>query len=358
MASKRSLRKRVIATAIEVLRDQDEVGFLDVLSRMAWLQSAHVESWKHQRYPEAERLENLMQSTSDKRMKALYYFEEWGDGEKLSSISREYYPTTRRSDAEELLITVDGDPDLERRYRRVFVRRGVSPKRREILKQRATKRPDLLVFVNFREQTCAECDSTISDGDFTFLEKGNPVCLACAELDHLEFLPSGDVAMTRRAKKHSPIWAIVLKFNRRRRRQERQGLLVTPAAIEAAEEACLNDADQRAASRARAEKRRQLMDSQLATDMARRISRLFPGCPKDEAMAIAAHACVRHSGRIGRSEAGRNLDDRAVRLAVVAHVRHTHTNYDSLLMAGCDREEARRRIAPAVDDVLEKWSGI
>lgn len=33
-------------------------------------------------------------------------------------------------------------------------------------------------------------------------ERG-PLCLGCADVDHLEFLPSGDAAVTRRTSKHS-----------------------------------------------------------------------------------------------------------------------------------------------------------
>jgi hypothetical protein len=59
---------------------------------------------------------------------------------------------------------------------------------------------------------------------------------------------------------------------------------------------------------------------------------------------------------VGRSAAGRSLDEEAITLAVVASVRHEDTEYDSLLMSGVSREDARDRIRPAVDRVLAVWA--
>jgi len=74
------------------------------------------------------------------------------------------------------------------------------------------------------------------------------------------------------------------------------------------------------------------------------------------AETIARHTSLRGSGRVGRSAAGRSLDDEALTLAVVASVRHEDTDYDSLLMSGVGRAEARDLIRPAVDRILASWS--
>ena len=47
------------------------------------------------------------------------------------------------------------------------------------------------------------------------------LCLACADLDHLAFLPRGDATLTRRARAHSTLSAVVLKWSRARKRYER-----------------------------------------------------------------------------------------------------------------------------------------
>jgi hypothetical protein len=60
---------------------------------------------------------------------------------------------------------------------------------------------------------------------------------------------------------------------------------------------------------------------------------------------------------VGRSAAGRALDETAITLAVVASVRHVDTDYDSLLMAGLPRNLARTRVQPMIDKVLDAWRG-
>ena len=45
----------------------------------------------------------------------------------------------------------------------------------------------------------------------------------------------------------------------------------------------------------------------------------------------------------------------AVRLAVIAHIRHVETNYDTLLASGYDRQAARVQVEEAVDRILIRW---
>ena len=61
------------------------------------------------------------------------------------------------------------------------------------------------------------------------------------------------------------------------------------------------------------------------------------------------------SGRVGRSAAAKHFDEEAVRLAVVAHVRHDETHYDELLARGGERWDARDRVREDVDRVLSRW---
>jgi hypothetical protein len=189
------------------------------------------------------------------------------------------------------------------------------------------------------------------------LEDGAPRCLDCADLGHLVFLPRGDTALTRRSREESALSAVVVRFNRRRSRYERQGVLVEEEALARAEARCLVDAEARRRRRARDARRRSVEDERFVAAFAAEILRLFPDCPAERARAVAAHASVRGSGRVGRSAAGRALTEGAVISAVVAAVRHVDTPYDQLLMSGVPRYEARRRIAPAVEAVLRAWQG-
>ncbi len=96
-------------------------------------------------------------------------------------------------------------------------------------------------------------------------------------------------------------------------------------------------------------------DVRFTAALAAEILRLFPSCPPSRAQAVAAHTSERGSGRVGRSAAGRSLDEGAVTAAVRASVRHVDTAYDALLMSGVPRRKARARVAAAIDAVLTAW---
>ena len=213
---------------------------------------------------------------------------------------------------------------------------------------------ELIVFSILREAKCTECGVEIWRGDLLSMESGKPLCMKCADLDHLVVLPRGDTALTRRAKKHSGLWAVILRFSRSRKRYERQGLLVEEAALRQAEEECAADAPRRAAQREVAAERRVEDDRKLAANMTSAIRELFPGCSPREAASIAAHTTVRSSGRVGRTAGGQSLDPAAITAAAVAAIRHKHTRYDELLMAGVPRFEARAAIRDDLEAVLER----
>jgi hypothetical protein len=187
------------------------------------------------------------------------------------------------------------------------------------------------------------------------MEDVGPLCADCADLGHLVFLPSGDAALTRRAKRISGLSAVVVRWSRARKRYERQGILVEAEAIERAEHECLSDAEARARRQERDKARRASDDVRFQTEFAAAIRKLFPGCPPSRAEGIARHAAARSSGRIGRSAAARALHPDVVHLAVAASVRHVDTDYDELLMSGVDRATARRQVRERVEQVLHAW---
>jgi hypothetical protein len=218
-------------------------------------------------------------------------------------------------------------------------------------------RVEFKVFITNNSPTCDDCEEELGRGAWITLQgKRGCLCLPCADLDHLEFLPSGDAALTVRAKRHSTLRAVVLKWSRARKRYERQGLLVEREALEKAEASCLADADLREAKRARRQQREAELDGAYVIEFGGRIRALFPGCPPGREKEIAERACLKYSGRIGRSAAGKCFDEKAVRLAVQAHVRHAETSYDHLLSRGWDRSEARERVQHQVFEVLNKWA--
>ena len=215
------------------------------------------------------------------------------------------------------------------------------------------ERPTGIVVIQpVRAWSCADCGGT---GDLLRMQDAGPFCLHCSDLDHLVFLPSGSAALTKRAVKASSLSAVVVRWSRSRRRYERQGVLVEESALALAEQQCLSDADARALRRERDTVRRAAIDAEFRVRLAAEIGRLFPACPARRATAIAEHTGERGSGRVGRSAAGRALDEEAIVRAVVASVRHEDTDYDALLMAGLSRDAARDQVRPAIDRVLEVW---
>ena len=217
----------------------------------------------------------------------------------------------------------------------------------------APKPPDLVVVMPVKDWVCARCAGS---GDLLTMDDAGPLCMTCADLDHLVFLGAGDAALTRRAKKASVLSAVVVRWSRSRKRYERQGILVEEPALEQAEQECLADEDARMRRRERDRERRADEDVEFQTRMAAELARLFPRCPPERAEAIARHTAMRGSGRVGRSAAGRALDEQAITLAVVASVRHQDTDYDSLLMSGVPRDLARDRIRPDIDRILASWA--
>ena len=218
---------------------------------------------------------------------------------------------------------------------------------------------EIKVFISHRDSTCGECLEELgSKAWITLVRDKGALCLSCADLDQLIFLASGDAALTRRARKHSLLSAVVLKWSRARKRYERQGLLVEERALELAEHECLADADLRARRREREAERRAELDETFVDRFAASIREAFPRLVAGREQRIAEHACLKYSGRIGRSALGKKMDEHAVRLAVIAHIRHKETNYDELLGRGWERSDARSAVAQRVDEVLSYWEAV
>ncbi|WET81872.1 DUF2293 domain-containing protein [Amycolatopsis sp. QT-25] len=347
MQGETKLGQRVVETAEKLLSKRKSVTALDILSGIGWLPDNVLTSWQQGRIPE---LSTALPVSTEKLNFALGTLAAWAKEKALESSEIEHVGATR--DRAVLRATSGELAGLEPLFRTQWLMPGLSEAKRAQVLARQRKAPDLVVSVALKDWTCAECGGT---GDLLFMENEKPHCLDCADLGHLVFLPSGDTALTRRAKKASRLSAVVVRFDRSRKRSERQGLLVEDAALRAAEEQCLADEDVRERRRGRDRERRAEEDVEFTARFHEAITEMFPGCPPDRARAIAEHAGQRGSGRVGRSAAGRELAERAVFLAVVASIRHLDTEYDDLLMAGMERQAARDRIHSTIEAVLDRW---
>jgi len=341
--TRQDLEQRVTRAAEAALAEQRFVSAIDVLLGLGWLAPSHLDQWRQGR---VESLESVVQANLSKVMLAMAGFRRWARDRGLNPSETDYVARTR--DRRQLRFSVSGDAAIERAYRTHWV----SPDLSQHAVERQSRPPDLIVISPVKQWTCTSCGDT---GDLLLMEDAGPLCLDCSDLGHLVFLPSGDAALTRRAKKASRLSAVVVRWSQTHKRYERQGILAEAEEIERAEIECLSDAEVRARRRERDQARRADEDVRLAAELAAAIRALFPGCPVGRAEAIARHAATRGSGRIGRSAAGRVLDPDAVSLAVAAAVRHVDTGYDRLLMSGIDRDTARRQVRERVEDVLSGW---
>jgi hypothetical protein len=343
------LENRVVAAAESLLARTKFVAPLEVLGAIGWLPRNQVERWQQGR---ADSVEDLLTAKHETVAAALRTVRRWAEANGLEPSEAEYVAATR--DRGPLRFSRAGDEELELLFRTHWVAPGLSEARRRQVEAKRTRVPDLVVVEPAGPVVCADCGGT---AELVVEETDHRLCLTCADLDHLVFLPAGNATLTRRATAASGLSAVVLRFERARKRHRRLGVLVEEPALESAERTCLADADVRERRRERDRERRAHQDVDFQSALAQRVVAMFPGCPVDRAEAIALHTGTRGSGRVGRSAAGRALDERAVRLAVVASVRHEDTGYDAMLMRGVPRDEARRRITDDVDRVLAGWGG-
>ncbi|MCC6586830.1 MAG: DUF2293 domain-containing protein [Bryobacterales bacterium] len=350
---KEKLEHRVAVAAEAALAHHNYVSAIDVLTGIGWLQHSNLEAWRR---GQAGPLEQVIQTNLNKITLAMKFFRAWASDKGLKPSETRYVRRTRGGSID-LQFSTSGDRDIERNYRTHYVSPVLSEQKQRKLQEKLEETPRAVIFQVVRDSECSECGTEIFKESFLMMEAGQPLCLACAQLDDLEFLPAGNTALTRRATKFSSKVATVVRFSRSRNRYERQGILAEPAAIEKAEASCEEDAEERAIARVRGAERRQKEDRLLVEEMSKQIAALFPRCPRAEVQEIAKHTAQRGSGRVGRSAAGRKLEEQALTLAVRAAVRHRHTNYDELLGKGVDRVDARDRVYAAVETIIDAWRG-
>jgi hypothetical protein len=346
-SGRQSLERRVVTVAEQVLAKQQYVTAVDVLVGLGWLAPSSVDRWRQGRVAS---LESVVDVGVGKISTALRILRRWAQEHDLEPSETVYVARSR--DRRELRFSVSADPAVEQAYRTHWVSPELSERERQRLAEQTAKPPDLVVIQPLNAWSCSSCEGT---GDLLIMEGSGPLCLTCADLDHLVFLPAGDATLTRRARKASVLSAVVVRFSRTRKRYERRGVLVEEDALADAERRCLADADARARRREREATRRAATDDAFVERFAAVIRGAYPGCPPGRAAQIARHTAERGSGRVGRTAAGRALDPAVIDLAVAAAVRHRDTRYDELLMAGTDRSTARANVLDEVTAVLDAW---
>jgi hypothetical protein len=234
------LTERVIGAAEAALADHQYVSFIDVLSGMRLLPNP--QAWH---YGRVQYLDEMVQGGAQKLTKVVEIFVGWAEQRGLRR--EDLPPHASFIKTPPKYHVASQIPEMEKFYRLHFVSPQLPEKKLEKLREKIEATLPPTVFSIVRDSTCSQCKRELWKGELLSMQADQPLCMECADLDHLVFLESGDAALTRRATKHSSLWAVVVRFSRSRGRYERQGVLVQPEALEKAEEECLEDADLRAA---------------------------------------------------------------------------------------------------------------
>lgn len=205
---------------------------------------------------------------------------------------------------------------------------------------------------------CSSCHKSIGLGKSFVAESENHkgTCFECSPFVGYVLLPPGNAALTRRSKKHSALCGVVMAWNQRRKRFERQGQLVEEKAIKIAELECANDQQERAEKNKKAATIRAIKDKEYIQHFAIAIRQRYPNCPQNREVEIAQHACEKYSGRVGRTADAKQFDAKMIDLAVEAHIRHAETDYDSQFGKGKAKKQIRSEVRYDINHVLRKWS--
>lgn len=222
------LQHRVIDAASTALAAQSYVSPIDVLTGIRWLDLATLDRWQQDRLPY---LLQGIQTAAPRIAEAMALFLAWATEQNLDPLEVAYLAQGPARAA--LQFTEAHDSASERFYRTHWVSHELSEPQRARQEAKLARPPELVVVQPLDSGwTCHRCGGT---GDLLIMEPPGPSCLSCAGLAGLTFLPAGDAGLTRHAKSKSTLYAVVVRFSRARKRYERQGLLVEPEALRAAE---------------------------------------------------------------------------------------------------------------------------
>src|SRR5689334_16156318 len=187
--SAEALEARVISAAEAALEAQGYVGPLDVLCGIGWLPGARLDAWRQGRLPT---LSDGIQVNPDKVIDALDVLMRWATANGLTPSAADYVARTR--DRRRLVFVSSDRPAIEDIFRTHWVSPDLSDAKKRQLAERQSRPPDLVVIQAIRDWKCEECGMT---GDLMIMEGEGPLCLQCADMDHLVLLGAGDAALTR-----------------------------------------------------------------------------------------------------------------------------------------------------------------
>ena len=214
------------------------------------------------------------------------------------------------------------------------------------------------IFITKKQKLkCCKCQKPVPAGQMYVAESENDrgTCFSCSAFTSYTLLPPGNVALTRRSKKHSTLCAVLQQWNQKRRRYERKGQYVETLAIITAKQECADDQEARERKNIKAAEKRKIQDEEYILNFGKAIRDHFPKCPPKREYEISEHACEKHSGRVGRTAHAKKFDVSMIELAVIAHIRHVETNYDAQFGKGQGKKEIRANLNGTIKNILNSW---
>jgi hypothetical protein len=238
--ARQDIQARVRRVAEQALAEKQYVRPIDVLLGLGWLAPSHLDRWRQGRVPY---LEQVIQGNLGKVGAAMHEFRRWAQASGLTPSETTYLARTARPPPTP--VSASADPSIEQVYRTHWVSPELSERKRERLAEQQNRPPDLVAIAAIKPWTCTRCRGEFGAGAVLMMEDAGPLCMDCADLGHLEYLPAGNATLTRRATKLSLVSAVVVRWSRSRKRYERQGILAEPEAIEQAEAERLTEGEVR-----------------------------------------------------------------------------------------------------------------
>lgn len=226
-----SFHQRVIQAAETALAQNEFVCLADVFRYLRFLPESFYNRWINGLEPY---LEPLIQAGPAKIAWTKAVFAEWVRDRGLRSWEVPSFARTvgpRR----ELRFTAGDDAEAESMYRLHYFSSATPESRQRRIVEKGGAPPETVVFSILRDSQCSRCKEDLWHGSLLVMESAQPLCLKCAGMGDLEYLPAGDAALTRRARKYSSRYAVVVRYSRAQKRYERQGILVEAAALKRAE---------------------------------------------------------------------------------------------------------------------------
>ena len=138
--NRQKLADRVSRAAEASLAAQGYVAPLDVLRGIGWLDPDSEKRW---RLGQIGFLERAVQSNLPRISEAMKLFRSWAESKGLRASETAYVERTRRRRT--LQFSCSGHPTIERLYRTHWVSPQLSEQKRERLRQKASKPPELVV---------------------------------------------------------------------------------------------------------------------------------------------------------------------------------------------------------------------